>query len=295
MTDLTCKTNNKIVFPVLILLLFFSTAVNAQAKFEFLPLHTNFQPIRGNNQEARMGINFFPSDSHMKVDIGNSTDVLGVEIDKMYLSVGAEFMAYAYVTSYKGYRLQIDAIDGFFGGNVTSRITTGSTGTHYIRFRFIHNSAHLVDGHYDLSADNWIDSETPIPYTRDFAELTYAPVFSLNSVSLRPYIMASQSLRRRPEELRRLSAASGFEMRDSAPIDRFLNKEINLFTAFHFFTAGLPEYTLSFSSQFGVKFGDWDSKGISFFISYYRGNNMFSEYYSRRIERFGVGFNFDFP
>lgn len=77
-----------------------------------------------------MGINFFPSDSHMKVDIGNSTDVLGLAITDLYISVGAEFMAYAYVTSYKGYRLQIDAVDGFFGGNATMRYTPKSI-THY--------------------------------------------------------------------------------------------------------------------------------------------------------------------
>lgn len=265
-----------------------------QAKFVFLPDFTNFKPLRGNHQEARMGINFFPSDSHMKVDIGNSTDVLGLTLTDLYLSVGAEFMAYAYVTSYKGYRLQIDAIDGFFGGNATLRYTPQNI-THVIRFRFIHNSAHLVDGHYDIAIRDWINGDEPIPYTRDFGELTYAPEFSGGSFTLRPYFLISQSFRRRPEELKRLMAASGIEFRDEAPLTKFLDKEVSIFGAVHFFTAGVPEFTGTISTQFGVKFGDWESKGISFFLSYYHGNNMFSEYYSMRISRFGVGFNFDFP
>ncbi|NUN07651.1 MAG: DUF1207 domain-containing protein [Ignavibacteriaceae bacterium] len=273
--------------------LFFSNLL-AQTKFVFLPDHTNFKPLRGNHQEARMGINFFPSDSHMKVDIGNSTDVLGLAITDLYISVGAEFMAYAYVTSYKGYRLQIDAVDGFFGGNATMRYTPKSI-THVFRFRFIHNSAHLVDGHYDITIRDWINGDEPIPYTRDFGELTYAPEFNTGTFTLRPYLLVSQSFRRRPEELKRFMAATGIEFRDKAPLTEFLGKEVNIFGALHFFTAGLPEFTGTISTQFGVKFGDWDSKGISFFLSYYQGNNMFSEYYQMRISRFGVGFNFDFP
>lgn len=277
-----------------ILIILFSEIHLPQGRFELLPLRTNFRPLRGNHQEARMGINFFPSDSHMKVDIGNSTDVLGLSLGQIYISVGAEFMAYAYVTSYKGYRLQIDAIDGFFGGNATLRLIDKGI-NHFIRFRFIHNSAHLVDGHYDISLGDWINGDEPIPYTRDFGELTYAPELRLNNLNLRPYILVSQSFRRRPEELKRFMGATGLEFRDDTPLTSFLDKEVNLFGALYIFTAGIPRFTGTLSSQLGIKFGDWNSKGISFFLSYYRGNNMFSEYYRQRISRFGIGFNFDFP
>ena len=44
----------------------------------------------------------------------------------------------------------------------------------------------------------------------------------------------------------------------------------------------------------GLKFGDWDGKGLVFYMSYYIGANPFSEYYSNRIEKFGIGFFVDY-
>jgi hypothetical protein len=44
----------------------------------------------------------------------------------------------------------------------------------------------------------------------------------------------------------------------------------------------------------GIKFGDWDKKGIVLYTSYYSGRDMFSSYYDRRISKFGIGFSIDF-
>ena len=44
----------------------------------------------------------------------------------------------------------------------------------------------------------------------------------------------------------------------------------------------------------GIKFGEWDGKGLVFYLSYYAGANPFSEYYSERINKFGLGVFVDF-
>src|ERR1035437_10019412 len=84
----------------------------------FFPPGLNFLPLRANNQEAKMGILYYPNTTNLKLDIGNTMDLIRFNLqDNKYITVGIEFMAYAYSVSFSQMRLQIGALDGFFGGN----------------------------------------------------------------------------------------------------------------------------------------------------------------------------------
>jgi len=140
-----------------------SFAQNDSNRFQsvvFFPPGLNFLPLRANNQEAKLGLLYYPNSSNLKVDIGNSIDLLKINLQhKEYLTVGIEFMAYAYSMSFSQYRLQIGTLDGFFGGNATyARIMKDSR--FLTRFRYLHNSAHLVDGYFDLDNDELIRAVT---------------------------------------------------------------------------------------------------------------------------------------
>jgi len=269
-----------------------------QMRFEFLPDGLNFLPLRANNQEAKIGVLYYPENANLKVDIGNTMDLLSFQFpeSKSKLNFGIEFMAYASVIGYEQLRLQIDAVDGFFGGNATFA-KQFDDGRLSFRFRFIHNSAHLVDGNYWVHPypRDWTKPGGPIPFTRDFAELTAAHTIHLQNYDLRYYGGAAFSLRIRPSTLKRFSALAGFEINSDKIFGNLFNKPVNVFLAHNINYAGLPDYSFTNQSQLGIKFGEWEKKGILFYFSFYSGNNMFSEYFDEKINKVGFGFAVDFP
>ncbi|MBX2975019.1 MAG: DUF1207 domain-containing protein [Ignavibacteriaceae bacterium] len=288
---------HKTTFSLLVLFLILSTVGYSQTTFEFLPDGISFLPLRANKQEAKIGVLYYPDNANLKVDIGNNMDLLGFQFDKeKKLTFGIEFMAYANVIGYEQLRLQIDAIDGFFGGNAIYQINYDKNQLAF-RFRFIHNSAHLVDGNWWIHKypRNWTKPGGPIPYTRDFAELMVANSFNLKNYHTRVYSGFAYSFRVRPSELKRPGFSSGFEIHNSELISSLFEKPTILFIANHFTLEGVPKYSGTNHLQGGIKFGELNSKGIIFYLSYFSGNNLFSEYYSEKLKKFGIGFTVDFP
>jgi hypothetical protein len=254
----------------------------------------NFLPLRASSQEAKLGVLYYPNTTNLKVDIGNSIDLLRLNLyKKQYITFGIEFMAYAYSMSFSQLRLQIGTIDGFFGGNAT--YTYEFPGNRFsTRFRYIHNSAHLVDGYYDLSNNRWMNGLTPMPFTRDFAEIIFTNEFSLSNYAFRPYIGGSYAARIRPSILKKATFCTGLEVHTGNGSD-LKDRGYHFFIAYNFQLAGLPVYSGTNNLMAGIKFGEWQKKGLNFYISWFKGNNMFNEFYYQRIERFGVGFSVDFP
>lgn len=261
---------------------------------DFLPSGLNFLPLRANNQEAKLGVLYYPNSTNLKVDIGNAIDLLKINFDpKEYLTFGVEFMAYAYSMSYSQMRLQIGAIDGFFGGNAVFNKSIKENNLK-IRFRYIHNSAHLVDGYFSTSTNSWMNNTSPIPFTRDFGELLFTYENNSNDLHIRPYIGGSYAVRIRPSILKRSTFITGLETYSEASNKILSRLPYCFFGAIHFQLAGLPQYQGSTQIQAGIKFGNWNAKGVNFFLSYFKGNNMFNEFFREKIERFGVGFSVDF-
>lgn len=280
-----------VLFPCLL----FSQTDSSSVNYEFAPSGLHFMPLKASYQEARMGILYYPSDANLKVDIGNSVDLLKLKFpsSRGVLTFGVEFMAYAYSTSYAGHRLQIDALDGFFGGNAAFS-KSYDEGRLISRFRIIHNSAHLVDGHYDVEQGVWRGSKTPIPFTRDFGELLLGYEAFKKNYSFRIFGGPAYSTLVRPLEIKKYSFSSGFEYAFYNPFGRVFRKDFNLFAAYYINILGTPVYHGNNNLVAGVKFGQWFDKGILLYLNYYTGNNMFSEYFKDNIQRFGIGFSIDF-
>ncbi|MBL1212786.1 MAG: hypothetical protein HND52_05430 [Ignavibacteriae bacterium] len=281
----------------LVIFLIWSSVLISQNKtaVELFPAGLHFLPLKANNQEARIGILYYPENASLKVDVGNTIDLIAIHFDdsKSKLSFGIEFMAYALSTSFEGKRLQIDALDGFFGGNaVFSRKNIDNI--IYLRFRFIHNSAHLVDGSFLKKENRWKNDLFPIPYTKDFGELTIARKHTISNIALRYNVGFAYAALVRPLELEKFSMSTGFEIAFKNVFGKIFNRENSLFFADQLSFEGTPKYIGSNNLIGGIKFGDWDSKGVIFYLSYYSGRNMFSEYYYERISKFGIGFFIDF-
>lgn len=288
----------KILYCFIVVLITFCSTFsqsNFGNQFQLFPTGLHFLPFKANYQEARVGILFYPDNKNLKVDIGNNIDLFKYyfqDIDAN-LSVSIEFMGYALSTSYKGNRLQIDALDGFFGGN--SAFSKNFVNSKFLmRFRIIHNSAHLVDGHYDKILGKWINDNEPIPFTRDFGELTLGYQYFPSFGSIKVYGTLAYSTLVRPENLQKWSTYFGYEISSSKIINPVFDTETNLFIANQINLVGTPSYQLNTNFMTGIKFGKWEGKGLVFYISYYIGANPFSEYYSERIKKFGIGFFVDF-
>ncbi len=268
-----------------------------KAGFEFLPPGLNFMPLKAAADEPRMGLDYFTATKNMRVDIGNSFDIFGFNFDssKSRITIGAEFFAYAYVTSYLAYRLQIDAVDGFFGGHVTYSKMFNKDRI-VLRFRYMHSSAHLVDGHWDATNLQWIGNQYPLPYGNNYGEFILADELNCKLGHLRYYGGFSFSTGKKTggRKLRKTEYKLGYEYALPNFIGKIFNKDDNFFVAADFDIKGIPEYIVNQNYMAGIKFGSWQGKGIIFYLSYYNGGDVFNQYFNIRVSRFGIGFMFDF-
>ena len=289
------------ILRLILLLIFLSSLPFIQAQersvsFDFLPSSLNFSPLKANTQEAKFGILYFPENRNLRVDIGNNVDLLKMNLLKENISIaaGIEFMGYALSTRYKEFRLQIDALDGFFGGNISLRknYTASNLG---VRLRIIHNSAHFVDGHYDFIKKMWIGKDSSIHFTRNFYELTIENQLKTDFGYFRYYGGFSHSFFVRPADIKRLNYHAGFEFDLRNLLGKFFTKDENIFIAHYFYLSGYNKYVGSQQTMLGLKLGEWEGKGITVYLSYYTGLNYFDAYYGEKISRFGIGFYVDFP
>ena len=270
------------------------TNENASLQFTFLPSGIHFQPLKANVQEPRLGVFKSLDVGNMKVDIGNTIDLaeLYFPSHQSKFTIGIDFMAYAFVTNSQGLRLQIDAIDGFFGGNL-SFSKQYEVNKLQARFRIIHHSAHLVDGHYNQSTNSWIDNRSPIPATQDLGEIVFAhnvvPSFGL----LKYYGGFSYATLVRPSTIERISFLAGTEIAFDNIIGAVHHQPTNLFLAYHIDLRGTPEYSATHQLQLGIKVGNWNEKGITIFLGYYTGQHMFAEYFDQHLSTLGAGFTVD--
>ena len=268
----------------------------AHQTWTFLPDRLIFPPLTANYHEPRVGLRLELGSTRMKLDIGSCIDLIAYspsDDGKQLFRMGMEFFTYALTTSVHNLRLQVDAVDGFFGGHVTFR-SDHTTSSLAVRLRLIHLSSHLIDGHYDLHTDSWIDGKIPIPLSRDSGELTVALSGSGSVVSWMIYSGVDYATFVRPDEMRRWSSLHGFELYAPRLLGPVFGKPPNLYVADHLSFFGLPEYIGTNNLEGGIKFGEWTGTGLKLYVSYYRGTDMFSQYYTVRREQVGVGFAVDF-
>jgi hypothetical protein len=241
-----------------------------------------FPPLTANREEAAVGIDQHFGSSRLDVSIGNSLDVVRWVRQEFTIAWGADFFAFALANDYRGYRLKIDAADGFFGMHASLYSASGWQ----LRFRVLHFSAHLVDGHYDVSTDTWRNNVKPFPFSRNFGEMVAARTYQLGSFGGRGYAGFTYAPIVRPRSIRACSLLGGLELHtETSP---------HWYGAVHFSLFGIPSYVATWTMQGGVKFGRWNTSGIRLFVACTTGLDPFGEYYNARLQSASVGFAFDF-
>ncbi len=273
----------------------FSQQNSSSSQFIFLPGKLDLPPLTASYQEPRVGLRKEIATSKLKVDIGAALDMLEFRptadsTDR--IRFGIDFFTYALSTSSEGLRLQIDAVDGYFGGHVSYIHQRTATSRFALRLRLLHLSAHFLDGHFSNATQTWKDNRAPIPFSRDFGELVASNEFQIGGIFAKMYGGFSYATLVRPTNIKRIEVLAGFELH--AVTNALFDKPFNLYLADHFGLRGIPAYIGTNNLEFGVKLGEWYSTGLKIYFSHYNGLEVFSQYYDVRREHWGLGFAFDF-
>lgn len=263
------------------------------SRFTFLPGRILVLPFTANHQEPRVGIRKQIGSSRLKLDIGSTLDVVEYTISnekRKKLRAGIDFFTYALSTSANGLRLQIDAVDGFFGGHVSYQ-ALDENNLFALRLRLLHLSAHFIDGHYDNSTGTWKNGIAPIPFTKDFGELIGCYEVRMSTFACLIYSGISYSTLIRPSSIERISTIHGVEAHTTG--ETIFGKPCNWFIADNITLVGIPSYVGTNNFEAGIKLGEWAGSGMRIYLSYFSGLTVFSQYYNIRENHWGAGFAFD--
>ena len=120
--------------------------------------------------------------------------------------------------------------------------------------------------------------------------------YEMNSdfILLRYYSGLSYATLVRPSTLKRWNFLAGIESILPYIVGRVFNNRANIFASYHFLINGENKYSGNSDFMFGIKFGSWYKKGITFYAEFYSGQKRFNEYFRERIQEFGTGFYIDF-
>lgn len=251
--------------------------------FSFYNGPLNFKPLAANTMEPRVGLIWHANNNRLRLDIGNSVDLVQYRHSQESgtITAGADFFTYTLLRGEKNFHFPVDAVDYLFGINFNFRDTL-ATGVVTSRLRISHISAHFVDGHFDGTTGTWKDGLNPRVYSREFFDLTvsYEP-----SEEIRWYVGGIYLWHVDPASIPALTGYGGGEYHYS------LSAHTHLFGAYQYTASGLrPRHEIFI----GTKFGIWQGRGTHFFFTYHFGNSMHGEYYDRSDEYSGLGFSVDF-
>jgi hypothetical protein len=255
---------------------------------DFLPGRTGSVSFLAHPHEARTGIHKSLGSPDLKLEVGTTFDVLEVQVAPGSLRIGVDFFAFARTTSADGFRLQVDALDGFFGAHAT--IGEGARRTPFGgRLRFLHRSGHMVDGHWDHVRRLWFGGQLPLPLTQDRWEAAGWYRWTWGISEFRVYTGVAYATLVRPDNLRRFGSYHGVEWRSAPWSSGFAGHPFWLFAAADMSVEGTPAYVGSPHAAAGVRFGGWEERGVQFEWSYDGGLDIYSQYYDRRVNVWRVG------
>lgn len=270
---------------VIFLLFIISGIISAQEKTVFFPDDLLIQPFTANQLEPKLGFLFQTGENELRLDIGNSIDILRNEIEEnLTISFGADLFTYTLLRGESNFHFPVDAVDYLFGLNF-GLLKLNESSEYGIRFRLSHISAHFVDGHFDGTSGTWKDGLNPRVYSREFIE--FIPFYK--TADFRVYAGFTYLFHVDPTEIKKDNYKLGF--------DYFLNQSfIDLFipfAAYDLTVIHLDKYTANHSISAGIKFGKKEGKGFSVYFNYYAGKSIHGEYFDRTVEYSAVGINLD--
>jgi len=258
--------------------------VEPQTKSIWFPSGMNIQPFTANFLEPKAGFAYLLAREEIRLDIGTSADIFLYSNGNKHLSFGADLFTYTRLRGRSSFHFPVETIDYLFGINSGYKVVDENT-EYGFRFRFSHISAHLVDGAFDNSIKDWRNGRVPRTYSREFFELFPYYKFS----SFRIYSGFTYLVHVNPDLVGKFIYQVGFDYF----ADRIIAGVATPFLAYDFKLSEIDKYSGNNIIAAGIKFGEYDSKGISIIFSYYSGKSIHGEYFNLNENYSTLGINVD--
>ncbi|MFH1195314.1 MAG: DUF1207 domain-containing protein [bacterium] len=266
-------------------LFIFYSAIFGQDSVKIFPGDLTVKPFAANVLEPKLGFLFQVDHNELRLDIGNSLDVIRFKIDDdAVISFGADLFTFTLLRSEDNFHFPVDAVDYLFGINAGYKISRDNT-EYGFRFRLSHISAHLADGHFDKTNNEWKDEHSPRVFSKEFLELIYF----LGYEQFRFYGGITYNFHIDPVELGKDNYQIGIEYF----FDNVISDYLTPYIAYDGRLAHLDEYVLNNSLCAGIKFGHSYGKGVSLYFQYYSGNSIHGEYFDYKTKYSAFGINLD--
>ncbi len=253
-----------------------------------------FQPLRANVFEPRVGSFYQVQDNRLRLDIGNSLDLVRFPVSFLHGAegtVGGDFFTFTRLRSEANFRFPVETTDFFFGINASLRAPVSNDVLLAARLRIAHISAHLVDG---------IDSfRHTFVYSREFVDA----VVALQWKTFRFYAGANVLFHTIPSNFGILTPQLGFDVYDYSTLEA-LSRSIAPLSAEPLL--GLcAGYDVKFPSvngqtsavhgaQAGLRLGKQYGTGVLLGLYWFEGRSMHGMFYKQRDSYLGIGFQLDF-
>lgn len=287
-TEVGFEMTNKKFWHLLsfILMLFsFSSISFTQWQQDLFPSDLNIQPFTANILEPKAGFLFSMDNNKLRLDISTSRDIIKWYDDDETISIGVDLFTFTRLRSTDNFKFPVETIDYLFGLNAGYKKQLSDENELGLRFRLSHISAHFVDGQYDAENQEWRDGREPFVFSKEFVELF--PYYRMNS--FRAYVGLTYIFHVIPEDIKKFNIQLGFDYFAT----QFGSGSITPFVAYDFKLAGNETYVGNNIFSVGVKFGNWNSKGLSLYYTYISGKSIHGEYYDVNENYSAVGFNFE--
>ncbi len=259
----------KKIFSLLILLLLPNLILASEFK---APLAAVF--------EESVGAFYQMPAEKLRLDIGNSFDLVTTSINNNKLSVGADFFTYTRLRTAGNFKFPVETSDYYFGLNTAYFDTVASVPVDY-RLRVAHISSHLVDG----LADSLTFKRLPFVYSREFADFLALANFG----NFRVYIGVNFLYSTKPKDFALFHPQIGFDYQYE------IYDNISIKAAYDFKLIGIESKYHGVSNyRAGVNIAS--SKGVGIFLGFYgyNGKSMHGMFFNERDDYSGFGFNFLF-
>lgn len=259
----------KIKYFIVLLIIPFKLVL-PQTEFDFLPENLNISSFKANFLEPRFGFTFSLAGDNIRLDIGNSTDVFHIKNENKIYSLGVDMFTFTKLKGENDFHFPVEAIDFYFGLNGGLKIQNKSS-SYGMRLRIAHISAHLADGAYNGSSNEWETERGPFVYSREFVESFFFYSFDQTRV----YSGFTYLFHVIPDEIKNTIFQVGFEKY----FESIFSEEIFFFVAYDFKLNGIDKYFGNNILTGGIKTGEWDSRGFILALSYYSGKSVHGEFY----------------
>ena len=267
-----------------IILLFISPVTIAQ-NHNWFPSDINIQPFTANMLEPKAGFLISTDNNKLRLDISTSRDIIHWVDDNSVISIGADVFTFTRLRSNDDFKFPVETIDYLFGVNAGYKKHLEPDNEFGFRFRLSHISTHLVDGQYDAQTQKWREGREPFVYSKEFMELF--PYYRYKSI--RAYLGFTYIFHIIPAELKKINMQFGFDY-FAAEIGTEL---FTPFVAYDFKLNGIDKFIGNNIISVGVKFGNWQARGLSFYYSSISGTSIHGQLFDLRENYSNIGFNFE--